>query len=128
MPRKGIRIPREIWLKSRPLRITEDYEIDEHGNAVILLEMEYTGIKGKLLKWFSITPLPKYKRIILDDMGTEVWKLCDGKHTVNDIVKHMVKKTGMSRRNMEIAVYTYLRKLVEKGLIEIIIPSEEGEG
>ncbi len=128
MPGKGIRIPREAWLKSRPVRITDDYELDEEGNAVILVEIEYKGLKGKILKALSLTPLPKYKRIVLDRMGTEVWKLCDGKHTVEDIVRHMMKKTGMSRRNMEIAVYTYLRMLVEKGLVEVIIPEGEEQG
>ncbi len=121
---KGIRIPREKWLRSIPVRITDEYEIDEDGNAVILLQIEYKGIRGKLVKMFSITPLPQYKKIVLDKMGTTVWQLCDGKHTVDDIIRHLVKKTGMSRRNMEIAIYNYLKTLIEKGLIELHIPED----
>ncbi len=126
MPRrKGIRIPRELWLRSRPRRITDEYYTDDEGNTVILVELEYHGVIGKLLKIFSITPPPKYKRIVLDKMGSEVWRLCDGKHSIEDIIKHIMKKTGLSRRNVELAVYTYIRQLVEKGLLEVLIPEEK---
>ncbi len=129
MPRrKGIRIPREVWLKSRPHRVTEEYYRNEDGNIVIVVQLEYHGIMGKLLKIFSITPPPKYKKYILDKVGSEIWKLCDGKHTIEDIIKRVMKITGLSRRNAELATYTYIRQLVEKGLIELIIPTPPGGG
>lgn len=124
--RKGIRIPRELWLKSRPRRITEEYYKDEDGNIVVILELEYRGIMGKLLKIFSLTPPPKYKKIILDRVGSEIWKLCDGEHTIDDIIRKVIKLTGLSRRNAELATYNYIRQLVEKGLIELLIPSQHG--
>jgi hypothetical protein len=125
MPRgKGIRISREQWLKSIPIRITNEYYENDDGTTTILVEIEYKGFIGKLLKIFSITPPPKYKRIVLDRIGSIVWKMCDGKHSVEDIIKKLMKETGLSRRNIELATYNYIKTLIMKGLIELRIPSE----
>ena len=123
MPRKkGIRIPREKWLYSRPVRLIEDYEVDSEGNVVILVELVEKGFVSKILKLLSIVPPPRYKKIVLDKMGSRVWFLCDGEHTVDDIIKTLVRETGLSRRNIELAVYNYLNTLLMKGLIELRIP------
>jgi hypothetical protein len=125
MPKgKGLRITREQWLKSIPIRITNEYYENEDGSTTILVEIEYKGFIGKLLKIFSITPPPKYKRIVLDRIGSIVWKMCDGKHSIEDIIKKLVKETGLSRRNIELAIYNYIKTLIMKGLIELKIPNE----
>lgn len=121
---KGIRIEREQWLKSIPVRVVEDYTEDDNGIVTILVELEYRGLIGKIIKAISITPPPKYKRIVLDKIGSVVWKMCDGKHTVEDIIKKLMSVTGLSRRNVELAVYHYIKTLVMKGLIELKIPEK----
>ncbi len=126
--RKGVRVPRQVWLRAKPVRVAADYEINDEGNAVILVEINYRGLLARIMKAISIVPPPRYKRIVLDRMGTRVWLLCDGRHTVNDIVKKLVKETGMSRRSMELAVYQYISRLVEKGLVALVLPEEEEGG
>ncbi len=125
MRKKGIRVKREQWLRSKPLRTIEDYEVDDNGNIVLIVEVEEKGVLAKILKLFSIVPPPKYKKIVLDRIGSKVWLLCDGKHTIDDIVRVVMKETGLSRRNVEIAVYNYINQLVMKGLVQLQIPLEE---
>ncbi len=125
MRNKGIRVKREQWLRSKPLRTIEDYEVDDNGNIVLIVEVEEKGVLTKILKLFSIVPPPKYKKIVLDRIGSKVWLLCDGKHTIDDIVRVVMKETGLSRRNVEIAVYNYINQLVMKGLVQLQIPLEE---
>ena len=120
--RKGIRVPREKWLRSIPVRLVEDYEIDENGNVVLLVELVEKGLFSRILRMLSIIPPPKFKRIILDKMGSRVWLMCDGKHSIDDIVRALVRETGLSRRNIELAVYNYINTLLIKGLIELRIP------
>lgn len=118
---RGIRLRRQQWLRSIPVRMVEDFTEDDNGIVTILVELEYKGLIGKIIKAISLTPPPKYKRIVLDKMGSIVWKMCDGKHTVEDIVRRLMTVTGLSRRNVELAVYHYIKTLVMKGLIELRI-------
>lgn len=119
---KGIRLSREQWLRSKPIRLIEDFERDSDGNIVIVVELVDKGVLAKIMKLFSIVPPPKYKRIVLDKIGSRVWMLCDGKHTVEDIIRKLVEETGFSRRNIELSVYNYLKTLIMKGLVELLIP------
>jgi len=119
---KGVRLSREQWLRSKPIRLIEDFERDSDGNIVIVVELVEKGVLAKIMKLFSIVPPPKYKRIVLDKIGSRVWMLCDGKHTVEDIVRKLVEETGFSRRNIELSVYNYLKTLIMKGLVELQIP------
>jgi len=119
---KGIRLSREQWLRSKPIRLIEDFERDSDGNIVIVVRLVEKGVLAKIMKLFSIVPPPKYKRIVLDKIGSRVWMLCDGKHTVEDIVRKLVEETGFSRRNIELSVYNYLKTLIMKGLVELQIP------
>lgn len=124
--KKGIRVKREQWLKSIPIRTVEEYEVDDKGNIVIIVEVVEKGVIAKILNLFSIIPPPRYKKIVLDKIGSKIWLLCDGKHTIEDIIKSVIKETGLSRRNIEIAVYTYINQLIMKGLLQLQLPIEGG--
>jgi len=126
--KKGIRISRDKWLRSIPKRLIEDFEKDDKGNIVIIVELREKGLLSKILKIISTSPTPRYKRIVLDQMGSRVWMLCDGKHSIDDIVKILVRETGLSRRNIELAIYNFIKTLATKGLIELYIPVDEGGG
>ncbi len=128
MGRRGVRVSRETWLRARPVRAVEDYEVGDDGSATILVEIKPRGLLSRILSAVSIVPPPRYKRIVLDPMGTRVWLLCDGRHTVEDIIRRLVRETGLSRRSMEIAVYKYITMLVEKGLVVLVLPEGSGEG
>ena len=123
--RKGIRVSRETWLNSRPVRVIDDYSVDENGNVVVVVEVVEKGLLAKIMRLLSIVPPPRYKKIVFDKIGSRVWILCDGKHTVNDIIKAVMRETGLSRRNVELAVYSFLNQLIVKGLIQLQIPFEE---
>lgn len=125
MRRKGVRIPREVWLRSKPVRLINDYVVDDGGNVVLIAEIAEKGLLSRLLKWFSVVPPPRYKKFVLDKMGSKVWLMCNGENTIEDIVKALVKETGLSRRNVELAVYSYLNTLISKGLIAMYTPSNE---
>jgi len=127
MRRRGLRLPREAWLKARPVRVFEDFRVADDGRVVILVEEEGKGVLAKILRILSPIPAPRYRRIELDKMGSMVWLMCDGKHTVEDIVRAVMRETGFSRRNAELAVYHFLNKLATRGLIQFILPSESGE-
>ena len=69
--------------------------------------------------------LPEKKRIHLDLLGTEVWKMCNGENTVRDIVKFIQERYNLSRKEAEVSTLEYLRKLMARHLIGLKI--KEGE-
>ena len=77
-------------LSLRP-RWAVQWESDAEGHVVLL--------KPKIQnRWLAKHVAPRLKnpvyRVHLDDVGSEVWKQCDGSHTVGEIVEHMQAKFG----------------------------------
>jgi len=59
-----------------------DSEVRDDGMVDVLIPRYGEGRIGRLLRSvFTNTPV----RVHLDEIGTSVWKLCDGRHSVHDI-------------------------------------------
>ena len=72
----------------------------------------------------KIFPEPEEKRIRLDQIGSIVWELCDGKRTVKEIVDFICEKYKLLPRETEVSLSTYLNSLVKRGLIGFIVPED----
>lgn len=57
------------------------------------------------------------RKIELDETGTMVWQMLDGKTEVKAIIKAVANKTGLSLHESEIAVTAFLKTLGKRGLI-----------
>lgn len=110
------------WLKIKPLRNPAvEWKEGNTGKVTILLRRRKTGsIKQKLFLLFA--PLPPQKSIILDDPGSYAWKLCDGQHTVQEIIHRVQEKYRLQRQESEVAVTSFLRRLMKKKLIGFTLP------
>ena len=61
--------------------------------------------------------MPDRKTIELDEFGAEVWELCDGTHSVEQLVKHTCGKYKLNRRQGEVSVVAFMRMLTQRRLI-----------
>ena len=66
------------------------YELE--GEKVVLLRPRF--IKGPLARWLQPRLRRPYFRVHLDDLGSFVWKRCDGKTKVSEIVTQMEAHFG----------------------------------
>ena len=57
------------------------------------------------------------RKLQLDSLGTEVWKMIDGNRTVRDIVEAFAGSHRLGKREAEMAVTQFLRDLGKRGLI-----------
>ena len=57
------------------------------------------------------------KKLQLDKLGSEVWGLIDGHHTVHQIVRLFAQSHRLQLREAEISVSQYIRELGKRGLI-----------
>ncbi len=61
-------------------------------------------------------PLPP-KKLQLDELGTEVWGLIDGRRPVRGIIRAFKENYKVTDRDAEIAVTRFLKELGKRGLI-----------
>lgn len=131
---KGPSLSRSEFLSIRPVRnpIVE-WEKNEKGEIRVIIPLKKIKEKAEERKktrtrrWdlFSrMFPEPREKRIQLDEVGSAVWELCDGKRTAKEIVEFLCQKYKLMPREAEISLSTYLSSLVKRGLIAFILPEE----
>jgi len=118
-------ISREEFLSFKP--VTNPYlkcKKSETGEVVITLELKNTKVTRF---WSKLFPTPKEKKISLDKIGTFVWERCDGKHTVEQIVKELCDEYKMMRQEAEISLSTFFQELSKRGFIGIFVPRVKEE-
>lgn len=59
------------------------------------------------------------RKIQLDTMGSGVWRLIDGKRSVEEVTELFRERHQLDRREAEISVSTFLKELGKRGLIAL---------
>ncbi len=116
------RIARRDALRVHPVRNPNlEWELDEEGVVTATLRRP-DNLKSRLIGSFLMAP--ETRQLKLDEVGTFVWNLCDGQHTVNDIVEAMVARYKLSRREVEVSLTEFLRMLAKRGMIAVAVPRD----
>ena len=116
-------LTREQSLASVPLR-NELIEVErsDGGEIRLVIPRRESWWVNALSRVFYV---PKTHRISLDEIGSFVWELCDGKHNVRQIVQALSTRYKLHRKEAEVSVVAYLRQLAKKGIIGIAVLKED---
>jgi len=108
-------VDRKQVLRLYPIRnALVRFEQREDGVYILIVPIQPRGVFG----WFSrIFKLPREHRIELDEIGSAVWALCDGKHAVESIVQRLVQQYTLERREAELSLFAFLNTLARRGFI-----------
>jgi hypothetical protein len=90
------------------------HEQNEAGVFMLIVPLQPRGIFGWLSRIFK---LPREHRIELDEIGSAVWALCDGKHAVETIVQRLTQQYKLERREVELSLFAFLNTLARRGFI-----------
>lgn len=141
LKRRKSTLPREEMLSLRPVRnpvvIWESPELnaglvpEENGTTegdsppaednsrpkpAIVLTVPRRDVKWS--RWLArVLDVPTGKRIELDEFGGEIWLLCDGANTVEQLVKFTCSTYKLNRRQGEISVVAFMRMLAQRHLV-----------
>lgn len=109
-------VDRGLVLTLRPVRNPAIvWETGSEGEALLQIPRRADRV-GKLIGfWF---PMPETRAVQLDEVGTFVWGLCDGSHTIEGIVRETGRHYMMNRREVEVSVTAYLQTLLERRFIQ----------
>jgi len=73
-------------------------------------------------------PLETRKSYELDEFGTFVIGLFDGKRTVLDVVNAFEKRFRLSRREVELSVVAFVKLLMQRNVISVVLPESASLG
>nr|CAA9299187.1 hypothetical protein AVDCRST_MAG63-5031 [uncultured Armatimonadetes bacterium] len=71
--------------------------------------------------------MPSHRKIELDEMGSDVWEMCDGDLTVDALTKAVCAKYHLNRRQGEASVTAYMRMLAERRLLALRTGARKNE-
>jgi hypothetical protein len=111
---KRPRMTREQLLRARPIRspLAEVRQAEE-GRLEITVPFQ----KPRGLRWFFRGQKVLKRRFDLDRLGQKVWELCDGQHTVRQLIETFTETEGLNAREAEVSMITYLEVLGSRGIV-----------
>ncbi|MFO8007414.1 MAG: PqqD family protein [Candidatus Brocadiia bacterium] len=112
-------LTRDESLDARPvLNRLVKLERSEDGHAILQIPRRDSGLARLVAKVFRMSP---YRQLALDEIGTFVVELCDGEHTVRQIVDKLAETYTLNRREAELSLGEFLRMLARRSLIGLVI-------
>jgi hypothetical protein len=95
--------------------------LEEGGLRVIGLRREAWWVRLLNL----VVPIPRERIVELDEVGRELWELCDGEHTFEELIEIFVDRHRLTRAEAEWSLRTYLRDLGKRGLVGLAVEKAE---
>lgn len=124
--RKQPKIGREAMFKSKPVRNDRlEWEKNQDEEIVVTLKRDDSWKVRILSKLFWI---PDQKTLMLDQLGTQVWEMCDGRTTVEAMIRNLSETHKLNLKEAEISLLAYLKKLGQKGLVGFVVAKQDLPG
>lgn len=95
----------------------------EDGGVDLVVTLRQTKWSG----WFFRMPDGAKKTFEMDALGRFVWEGCNGKTTVQQIIRRLAKQYNLNLREAQVATVQFLNMLTKKGLIGMALPEGVGQ-
>ena len=104
--------------KSRPVRNANlNYGEREDGTVVLRVPLEARGGVYRLLG--KVTQSQADKEVELEEIGSFVWNLCDGKHSCEGIASKLKDKYKLTKPEAEASLISFLETLSRRGYVSL---------
>jgi hypothetical protein len=94
-----------------------EWSRDDQGLVVLRVPWRRDWL-GCFLK--RLVSAPDVRSVVLDEVGSDVWELCDGEHSVDGIVRALAKKYRLNRREVELSLALYVLTLAKRGYVGLM--------
>jgi hypothetical protein len=117
-------ISRQQALAARPVQLAKCEIVPlPDGSAKLKVPLKQTRVAG----WMFRLPAGAVKTFELDSLGLFVWSNCDGKTSVQQLIRKLAKEQNLTLREVEVATVQFLKVLVRKGLVGMTVPEKKDE-
>lgn len=118
-------LPRRELLRSKPVRNSKlTWEENSDHEAVLAIPRRRTWWLNLVARVFYV---PSKRTVVLDKIGSQLWLMCDGQHTVDQVINKIREQYKLERKEAEVSTLTYLKQLMEKGLIGLAVGRNKKE-
>jgi hypothetical protein len=114
---------RRQFLALRPVRNPNiDWEdVDDH--AVLILKR---GDDWRTRVLHIFFPLPEERRVVLDPIGSLVWRGCDGQTTIEKLSQELQREYKLGGREAELSLQQFFKDLGRRGYIAFAVEKKVG--
>lgn len=121
--KSGLNFTKDDIMKSRPVRNSViKWEKSEKGEVSLI-------VPQKDVLWVKIISkvfmLPNSRVVVLDEVGSFVWTLCDGYNSIDTIVKALCNRYKLTHKEAETSLLEYFRKLGRRGIIGFAVTKKD---
>ena len=125
--KKEPQLTREQMLRSTvvansALRVTRD----KNGSVTLRVPLRLSPFLRRVLGRFAADASDQ--KSALDEVGSFVWDMCDGRTTVLEMITRISERYKLNRKETEISLTTYLRTLMGKNYVAILVPEPKEGG
>jgi hypothetical protein len=114
---KKTRLTARESLSLKPVRHPEgELTPAPNGGAKLKVVLRPSRVSGWLLR----LPSGVTKTFEFDAIGLLVWNNCDGKTSVQQIIRRLAKEYNLNLREAQVPTLAFLRTLVKKGLVAMV--------
>lgn len=115
-------LTREQAFEARPVRNPSlKWRLNDEDNVEVIIPRRGDRVGRALGFLFYV---PESRPLVLDEVGSRVWQLCDGERTVEEVVETLRDEYKLDRREVEVSLTEYLRTLGKRGMIGFLVPEE----
>ena len=108
-----------VLLQNKAARIADE---SNDGSLALSIPTKATRFLFPPFSWL-IRP-PKERVTVLDPIGAELWRKCDGRRTVEDLVVDFAIKHRLSFHEGRVSVTHYVKTLLQRGALAVSLASE----
>ena len=107
----------EKILAMKPRRTLETWKRTQPGDLVVITHPKPFGrAEAKLAKLLKGSPVVNRK---LDEYGSQIWELCDGEHTVEQIARALADRFHERFEPAVPRTLKFITLLAERGLVTV---------
>ncbi len=123
MKKSGLRFSRTDVMKTIPVRNSLiKWEEAENGEVSLVVPQKETLWVKVVSKVFM---LPRSRVVVLDEVGSSVWVMCDGHNSIDIIVRALSNKYKLTHKETETSLLAYFRKLGKRGIIGFAVQKQK---
>lgn len=89
---------------------------------IVDVQLKYKGLQKFFAKLLKLRDLRRFQ---LDGVGLELYKLMDGKRTIEDLVDYLGEKYNLSFFESRGLVLQYIHTLTQRGVIVVVVQKRE---
>jgi hypothetical protein len=116
--RKQPAVTRDAALESKPRRLVDaEITVDATGGGRLKVPLA----PRRWGRWVFRVPPGATKTFELDAIGVFVWNRCDGRHTVQQIIRKLADEYRLNLREAEVPTVQFLHTLARRGLIGLSV-------